>query len=302
MTTVINKTMDRDDLLTPELQPTVEALNALTHKIYAAEVAMSAWIGSLKNEKPSPAEQIKRQIRKLLGRPVAPLGEASPLENGMRQRLHYEPLPGAADDLRLPWFLYWEISWVMHVTRPFLKPGMRLFDGGGASSLFACYLASLGYEVHAIDLNPKLIRNSDRIANAMGWQNMHSHIMNLGNIEFPDAYFDHAYSICVFEHLDYAIKQSALKEIARCLRPGGIFAITFDYRNPAPGIFGYGKDTRPHNQLKTIDDIKRSFLATPYFELMGNQDFQDNGKSYLQAGEQAGNAPYTFGAIFLRKK
>ncbi len=120
-------------------------------------------------------------------------------------------------------------------------------------------------------------------------------------LDFEDEYFDHAYSVCVFEHLDYEIKQLALFEIARCLKPNGILSITFDYRNPAPTVAGYGPDTRPRNQLSTREDIRRNFLSTDHFELLGNQEFYDNGKSYL-VNPYFGNAPYTFGAIFLRKK
>jgi len=120
-------------------------------------------------------------------------------------------------------------------------------------------------------------------------------------LDFEDEYFDHAYSICVFEHLDYEIKQAALSEIARTLKPNGVLSITFDYRNPAPSIAGFGPDTSKENRLSTKEDIKRNFLDNDYFELLGNQNFYDNGKSYL-VHPQFNNAPYTFGAIFLKKR
>ncbi len=177
---------------------------------------------------------------------------------------------------------------------------MKLLDAGGTSSLFTCYLASLGHEVYSIDMNETLVLNGNKLAKALGW-NMFFCAMNMKKLDFEDEYFNHAYSICVFEHLDYDIKQSALHEIARCLKPNGIFSITFDYRNPAPAIAGLGPDTSERNQLKTKKDIITSFLLAEHFELYGNQEFYDNGKSYL-VHPNFDNAPYTFGSIFLKKK
>jgi len=47
--------------------------------------------------------------------------------------------------------------------------------------------------------------------------------MNLKHLSFDDASFDHAFSICVFEHLDYEVKQAAISEIARVLKTEGCF-------------------------------------------------------------------------------
>ena len=269
--------MSRSELLTDEAKPYVDEINKLVRDLYDRGEYMSAWVGTL---------------------PAAGEGPGGP--QGMDQRLNYEPLPDAADDGRLPWFLYWEIYAVMRLTRPLLKPGMRLLDAGGTSSLFAFYLASLGYEVHAVDLNAKLVANAEKVSKTMGWSTMYSHVMNMANLEFPDEYFDFAYSICVFEHLDYPLKQDALREIARCLKPGGILSITFDYKNPAPGVAGYGKDTRLRNRISTPEDIQRNFLDTGLFEIAGNKEFFDEGQSYL-VHRRFGNGEYTFGAIFLRK-
>ena len=68
--------------------------------------------------------------------------------------------------------------------------------------------------------------------------------MNLKHLSFDDASFDHAFSICVFEHLDYEVKQAAISEIARVLKPEGMLSMTFDYRNPAPVLSGSGPDRK----------------------------------------------------------
>lgn len=292
----INKTMDRSDLLTDQAKPVVREINDLIRALYDTGLYMTSWFGTLPREVRIgfSKDGIKNLIKKLLRIKEVKAGV------GIGNRgSAYEPLPDSADDARISWYLYWEIFWVIK-NGPQVKSNMRLLDAGGTSSLFTCYLASLGCEVHSIDINEKIVSNGNKIANVMGW-NMFSYTMNMKEMDFEDGYFDHAYSICVFEHLDYEIKQSALSEIARCLKPNGILSITFDYRNPAPAIAGCGPDISERNQLKTKKDIIRNFLSTEHFTLLGNQEFYDNGKSYL-VHQQFDNAPYTFGAIFLQKK
>lgn len=300
-----NKTMDRNDLLSPDAMPVVAALNDLIHTLYARGVAPSSWVGTLPS---APIHRVRSTLsgrfRRFLGGHVTEYvenpAERKALERGMEQRLDYEPLSNVADDRRFPWFLYWEIYWALRHMGPMLRPNVRLLDAGGASSLFTCYLTSLGHEVHSVDLNERLIRNGERVASTMGWARMFSYVMDMRRLDFPDRYFDHAFSICVFEHLDYDVKQAALREIARCLKPGGMLAITFDYRNPAPGVVGVGKDPRPRNALKSEADIHRSFLRTGEFRIIGNPLFHDNGRSYLDHPLYR-RAPYTFGAMFLQR-
>jgi 2-polyprenyl-3-methyl-5-hydroxy-6-metoxy-1,4-benzoquinol methylase len=282
---IINKTMSRMDLFEEEAKPVIDALNDLLRQLYSRNLFVSSWIGSLPN--------ITLWSRFFGTR------QQNRFQNiGWEQRLNYQPLQDAVDDARIPWFLYWEIYWLLYNTKPFLRKGMRILDAGGASSLLSAYMASLGFEVHTVDLNKKLILNGNYIAKKMGWK-MYSYEMNMKQLRFPDNYFDHAYSVCVFEHLDFDIKQKALLEIARCLKPGGILGISFDYRNPAPGVHGVGKDPRPINQLSSEDDLKRTFLSTGQFGLIGNNGFYDNGESYLI--HPIYKKPYTFGSMFLRK-
>ena len=291
---LLNKTMDRSDLETENGRAVVESIDALVRVLDSKGLHTTSWYGSLpQDERIRFSRQgIFNLIQRILGRS----GKGVGIPN---RGPSYSPLPNAADDARIPWYLYWEIYWVMR-NGPQVNSKMKVLDAGGTSSLFSCYLASLGCEVHSIDLRDILVSNANEIAQKMGW-NMHSYRMNMKQLEFADETFDHAYSICVFEHLDMDTKRQALSEIARCLKPNGILSITFDYRNPAPAVVGVGPDTSQLNQLKTEDDIRRIFLSNERFGLLGNQEFHDNGKSYLVHPKFA-NAPYTFGAVFLRKK
>jgi SAM-dependent methyltransferase len=269
--------MCRNDLFTDAAAAVVADLNRLILDLYARDLHMTSWYGTFPKDKK---------------RAVVAVG----IDN---RGPDYEPLTGAADDNRLPWYLYWEIVWVLS-KGPALSAGARLLDAGGTASLFTCYLASLGYDMHSVDLNEKLVAVGNTIAKAMGWR-MHSYAMNMMDLDFPDDHFDHAYSICVFEHLTQDIKRGALREIARVLKPGGVLSITFDYKNPAPFMMETGPSTAPENQISSASDIRRCFLDTDCFQPMGNPEFYDNGKSYL-VHPGFDNAPYSFGAIFLRKK
>jgi surface carbohydrate biosynthesis protein len=298
----INKSMHRGDLLSGSAEITVRDLNSLIRTLHRNGLWMSSWVGTLPQHYDHGANWFKKLARTFIAKMpdalVDPI-ERKAIKRGMAQRLDYEPLPDAADDQRHPWFLYWEIYWVLRYMRPRLKPGAKILDAGGSSSLFTCYLASLGYEVHCVELNANLNANAQRIADKMKW-NLFAYDMNLQNLKFADKSFDHAFSICVFEHLDYPVKKAALAEIARCLNPGGILSITFDYKNPAPGVVGFGKDTRPQNQISNPEDLRRSFLSTEKFELVGNQLFYDSGESYL-THPMFPTKSYTFGSIFLRR-
>ncbi|HID97451.1 MAG TPA: class I SAM-dependent methyltransferase [Thermodesulfobacteriaceae bacterium] len=274
----VNKTMDRNDLLDRSAQSTVEDINRVMQEIYRKGMVMTSWYGTLE-------------------KPYSEVG----LDN---RGADYQPLPGAVDDNRIPWFLYWEIEWVIR-NGPELGKGMKVLDAGGTSSLFSCYLASLGLEVHSIDINPSLLQNSNDISRAMGWK-LRAYAMDIEKMEFEDMFFDHAFSISVFEHLDYYTKQKALLDIHRCLKPGGRLCMTFDYANPAPFVFGCNRfDTRPRNALGSPEQVKKVLCPAGLFEMLGNRDFMDNGKRYLEPPRDASlenPQEYTFGALFTKKK
>jgi len=271
---MLNKTMDRDDLTCSPGKEIVDELNELVRRIYQRGFYMSSWYGTLPGSRDPELGQNNWQNR----------GDG------------YVPLPGAEDDRRLPWYLYWEIVWVCQ-HGPEIR-GARVLDAGGASSLCSCYLASKGARVRSVELKRDLADNANALASAMRW-NMEARLMDMRKMTFPAEHFDHAYSICVLEHLDLPSKHEVLGEIVRVLKPGGMLCLTFDYRNPAPFVHGVGTDTRRRNQLLTPADVERSFYH-PAFEVVGNRKFHDNGKVYLihPKTEDA----YTFGSLFLRKR
>lgn len=268
----INKTMDRKDL---ENNPIVDELNKFVMDLNKQGLYTTSWYGTLPNG--------IKGIEDIEG-----VGNLCKTEN-------YKPFFGS-DDKRIPWYLYWEIDQVLK-NGPKLKGNERLLDAGGTSSLFSIFLSSKNYNVNSIDLVPILKENADIITKERGY-NLTSHVMDMTKMNFQDNYFDHAYSICVFEHLDN--KKAALREISRCLKPEGVLSLTFDYKNPAPFIGGIGPSIKKRHRLSSQSDLERAFLKGTNFELIGNKEFQDNGKEYLNHPKH--KTGYTFGVMFLKNK
>ena len=89
--------------------------------------------------------------------------------------------------------------------------------------------------------------------------------------------------------------------IARILRPGGILSLTFDYGGPGVHLMGKGPVQDPEHLLRSPADVHRHFCSTDVFEVVGNQQFFDNGKTYLAWPDDPAQK-YSFGAMFLRKR
>ncbi len=291
----INKSMDRDDLLTEEGQRFVTRLSGLAEELDHRRLPVTSWYGALTRP---PFEfsvpGLKAFARRLMGghRRVGPTAEIN------RGGQSYESVPGIARDNHHPWFLYWEAFWVSR-HGPQIDASMRVLDAGGTASLFSCHLASTGAETHTIDTNPRLVAAGIETARAMRW-NLQSYCMDMTDLQFDDDYFDHAYSICVFEHLDAGTRRQALDEIARVLKPGGILSLTFDYGAPGVILMGSGPDYDTVNAIRSSEDVYRHLLSSDRFEPVGNVPFFDNGKTYL-AWPPDPSQRYTFGAAFIRK-
>ena len=283
-----NKTMDRADLELPECRATLLELLGLMRRMRAKGAKYSSWYGEA-NGWPSAWQHVNRSD-------------------------DYEPYPGNPDELRVPWFLLWEIVWLVSNTP--LRGGGRVLDMGGAGSLFSCFLASRGHEVHAIDLQQELCEQAEQTAAVMGWR-LIPRRMDMTNLSFPDAYFDHVFSVCVFEHLPVSGRIACNEHVARVLKPGGTAAYTFDYANPQS--FG---------RLDTPEDVRRQLIGPSKLALRGGGEFRDTGSRHLEspqcfgfgrftrsaarlhaclsgsvrrASAFSGKTSYTFGAVFLEK-
>jgi SAM-dependent methyltransferase len=285
----LNKTMDRDDLEEPQARAVVAELDELVEWLSERDLRASSWYGDL--DLSGDPESWERANR----------GHA------------YESLDGAANDRLYPWFLYWEIAWLT-INNDF-RPGERLLDLGGCSSLFACYMASKSLDVVAVDLADRLVTNGDAIAAKTGWS-MRNVRVDLRELDLAER-FDHVTSVCVFEHVPISSRIQATTKVRDVLRPGGTFSITFDYLNPSRTA-----------RIDSPRDVEEQFVRPSGLRIRGNHEFHDNGKRYLlhpghhprareagwrelsleqgmfspaQADEVRHEDEYTFGALFLQR-
>ncbi len=239
---IINKTMDRDDLASPDASAIVAELNALIKELRSRSLRISSWFGQFDlSGDPLSSERINRGYG-------------------------YQPLDDAVDDINFPWFLYWEIAWVVMNT-PF-RPGDSVLDLGGCSSLFGYYLASKGLRVCCVDKKKELVKNADHVAAETGWH-LKNYAMDMREMSF-DTQFNHITSICVFEHIPLHDRIRINETIRSLLVEGGNFSITFDYRNPSKTV-----------SINSPQDVYEQFVEPSRLAMRGNQVFHDNGKSYL---------------------
>lgn len=240
--TIINKTMDRRDLEDAAARTIVDEINALIVDLRKRDLKISSWYGRFD----LPGDPRSNEV--------------------INRGYGYRGLDGAVDDRNFPWFLYWEIAWVMlHAD---IRPGQRLLDLGGTSSLFSFYLAAKGVDVVTVDLNPALKANADHVAQVMGWR-LENHTMDMRELSMSGE-FDHITSICVFEHIPMFARVEINTRVRDLLRPQGRFSITFDYRNPSR----FARINKPA-------DVEEQFVGPSGLSVRGNREFVDDGSSYL---------------------
>ena len=239
---VINKTMDFDDLKSNEAHIISNELNALIKTLRANNLKISSWYGEFDlTGDPDTFDMINRGFG-------------------------YKSIKGAVDDINFPWFLYWEIIWV--VLNNNFSNKHSVLDLGGSSSLFSYYLASKGVNIITTDLQKDLVDNANIVAKQMGW-NLENYVMDMRELNF-DSCFDHITSICVYEHIPMFERVIINKKIKALLVEGGKFSITFDYKNP----LGSAKINSPK-------DVYEQFVKPSGLKTRCNEYFSDNGKNHL---------------------
>ena len=124
--------------------------------------------------------------------------------------------------------------------------------GSGVGHPFADHLATRCREVHAVDADPRVLsqdairaavseavgedaarRRDAQPARARRWH------ARLECLPFSDGAFDRVVCLSVLEHLDAGARPTALSELRRVLRPGGLLLVTVDVPLcPLPELLG----------------------------------------------------------------
>ena len=112
---------------------------------------------------------------------------------------------------------HWE-----NIFRNSLEEGCTVLDDGCGAGFFTTLLASMGYQVTAVDYSPKML---EEVRKNLDAENLKADLkqMDVQNLEFPDNSFDAVVSRNVFWNLEHADK--AYEEVSRVLKKGGILIL-----------------------------------------------------------------------------
>lgn len=112
-----------------------------------------------------------------------------------------------------------------------LPEGARVLDVGSGVTFFPHYLTEvMGMRVTCLDADRQWYRLNERIAAERG-NGVTSIMSDAEALPYAPGVFDAAYCVSVLEHLPNPL--SALAQLTRVVKPGGMVAWTWDV--PAPG-------------------------------------------------------------------
>ncbi len=132
------------------------------------------------------------------------------------------------------WSKVWEYPWLWREALSGIDwKGKRVIDLGSEISPMPWWLASLGAEVHLVETDPQWISVWENLRNRFA-ANVHWHIVDSERLPLADCSFDAVTSFSVIEH--QPDKAAAVGEVARILKPGGRFALSFDICEPDLGM------------------------------------------------------------------
>jgi SAM-dependent methyltransferase len=194
----------------------------------------------------------------------------------------------------------WEYARGLALTEasaPRRAPGRRLhvLDVGGAMTLPVFYLASLGDRVVCLDIDGRLVAETNEIARRRGLgvdartTNLVETAVRPEDLGAPSAGFDRVYCFCVIEHVVPPGQARVAARMASLLRPGGAMCITFDYGEHAP--------TEAPMHTRAHVEALREAIGLP---LLGNAEFVESGGLY-PLNRRHPDKRYTFGSLFFRR-
>jgi len=157
------------------------------------------------------------------------------------------------------WSKIWEYPWLWHAALGRIDwPGKHIVDLGSEISPIPWFLATLGAKVTLIEVDPQWVpiweQLRDRLQVDVSW-----HVVLSEAIPVAAGAADVVTSFSVIEH--QPDKRAAVDEVARVLKPGGVFAVSFDICEPEMGM------TFPewNGRALTLAEFEESLWLHPAF-------------------------------------
>jgi len=133
---------------------------------------------------------------------------------------YFDQFAGQWDTLRAGYFP--EELRAAAIRKAYLRPEMRVADVGAGAGFMSAGLAPLASQVHVIDGSPAMLETARK--NLAQYPNVEFHLADGAAIPLPDASLDAVFANMYLHHCPDPL--TALREMARLLKPGGRLVIT----------------------------------------------------------------------------
>lgn len=192
-------------------------------------------------------------------------------------------------------FRLWEYAWLYKILG--LAGGQaRVLDLGGPATHISVLAAIAGCQVTSIDINPEFVERAEDVAHLLGLSSLEPRAGDMRDLSgLASDSFDCVMSCSVLEHLTGEDQQTALREMARVLKPGGAIGLTFDFGEPAPGRNEYLPP--PHEPPQTAAEALERYVQGG-LAVQGNAFCEDPAPRSLFRDQ---SVSYTVAALFLTK-
>lgn len=105
---------------------------------------------------------------------------------------------------------------------------VRICDAACGFGAYSVALASNGFEVYSFDVSPTAARFTRMGLEYCGLDGTRVKSADILSTGYPDAFFDGAVANSVLDHMSVGDARSALSELCRITKPGGIIMVSFD--------------------------------------------------------------------------
>jgi 2-polyprenyl-3-methyl-5-hydroxy-6-metoxy-1,4-benzoquinol methylase len=197
------------------------------------------------------------------------------------------------------WSKLWEYPWLWQRGLGAIDwRGKRVLDLGTEQSPFPWWLAAKGAQVTLVETGRNWIEQWEAVRAALGGVAVDWQIVDSSKLPFPKDTFDVVTSFSVIEHQEN--KTLAAAEVARVLKPGGVFGISFDICEPSLGM------TFPdwNGRALTMKGFERTFWNQPAFgnEAPPKWNLEDIPPFLRWHRQTAPHHNYVTAAAILRKQ